>query len=110
MMKQPLFEILALEGKRCNNSIYEWHKMPKSRYKPDVFFHGEQPPNNNTFVITTAKKPFKVVILCYHCAITLIGNIVKDWKNAGATDEEISGWLPDISEKPLIRTTKENQS
>lgn len=96
ILEKPLFDILALEEKKCQNAKYDWHVMPKSRFKPDPFFHGEKSPNRNTFVISTTRKPFRVGIFCYHCAITFIGNLIKNWKNAGATDEQIASWVPSL--------------
>lgn len=67
--------------------------MPKSRYKQDPFFHDDQEPNKNTFIIAI-RKPRTIGIFCYHCAITVLGTTIKEWKEAGATDEEINNWLP----------------
>ena len=98
---KPLFDILALEGKECQNAKYDFHVMPKSRSKPDPFYHGDRQANRNTFIITSVSRPIKVNIFCYHCAITFIGSLIKDWKKAGATDEQIKAWLPKLTETKI---------
>lgn len=97
--RKPLVEFASIGGKKCQNSIYEWHRFPKTRHKKDSFYHDdEELENDNTFIIVI-KKTKAVGIFCYHCFLSFIGQCIRDLKKAGATKEEINDWLLPLPNK-----------
>lgn len=98
---KPLFDILALPEKKCQNDIFDWHVYPKTRDKPYRSYAGDGKHKNQTFMVVTKGKKTKVGVFCYHCFLGWLGKTFRDWKNAGATKKEIDAWIPKPDKKPM---------
>lgn len=89
-----LFDVLTLEGKQCQNDIYDWHKYPKTR-KKDSPFPDSRKKRNTVLVVTRTKNP-EVGVFCYHCFLGFLGKCINDWREAGYTEKEILGFIPEL--------------
>lgn len=103
LAKEPLFEIMSLEGKECQNAQYSWHRFPKTRLK-DSPYPDSRPTRQSFMVVSRTKKP-KVALFCYHCFLSFLGKCIMDWRKAGATDEEINSYIP----APYYTQTQEDR-